>query len=198
MVSRIYFRLRTVSGLKSRVPWGREGLLLLMGLGVFGDDFVCGFIDHGIDFMIAGFGAIPGIGNVFVFAGVDFIHEQVDFFGIPEGTEGYGRGGARDDAQTKSMLAGDAADVVDHVACEGVDLIKALKISGCELAGSLVADVEAVMASDFLRQAMRGFADVVAVGTGGVYFPVQACGPGFLPKDALGEGAAADIAQANH
>ena len=129
--------------------------------------------------MIAGFGSIPGIGNVFVFAGVDFIHEEVDLFRI-------------------ELLAGDAADVVDYVACQGVDLIKALKISGCELAGPLVADVEAVMTSDFLRQAMGGFTDMVAVGAGGIYFPVQACGPGFLPEDALGEGAAADIAQTNH
>ena len=129
--------------------------------------------------MIAGFGSIPGIGNVFIFAGVDFIHEEVDLFRI-------------------ELPAGNAADVVDHVASQGVDLIKALKISGCELAGPLVADVEAVMASDFLRQAMGGFAGVVAVGAGGCDFPVQACGPGFLPEDAFGEGAAADIAQANH
>jgi hypothetical protein len=62
----------------------------------------------------------------------------------------------------------------------------------------LVADVEAVLEGHFLREVMGGFAGVVAVGAGGCYFPVQACGPGFLLQDALGEGAAADIPQANH
>ena len=153
--------------------WGRVAFSG-SGLSIFGDDFICGGIDHGVDFMIAGFGPIPGIGNVFIAAGMDFVHEQVDLFWI-------------------ELLAGDAADVVDYVACQGVDLIKVLKISGCEFSGPLVADVEAVMASDFLRQVMGGFADMVPVGAGGCYFPVQACGPGFLLQDGLGEGAAADV-----
>jgi hypothetical protein len=73
-----------------------------------------------------------------------------------------------------------------------------LKISGCELTGPLAADIESVMAGDFLREVMGGFTGVVAVGAGGCYFPVQACGPGFLLQNALGEGTAADIPQANH
>ena len=45
---------------------------------------------------------------------------------------------------------------------------------------------------------MGGFADMVPVGAGGCYFPVQACGPGFLLQDALGEGATADVTQTDH
>src|SRR5580704_16646759 len=45
---------------------------------------------------------------------------------------------------------------------------------------------------------MGGFADMVPVGAGGCYFPVQACGPGFLLQDALCEGAAADVTQTDH
>src|SRR5580704_4374832 len=133
MLSRIYFLFRTVSGPKSRVPWGRDGLLpcggeglLLMGLGVFGDNLVGGGFDHRIDSMVAGFGSVVGIGHVFVAARVDFIHQEVDLGWL-------------------ELAAGDAPHFVHHIVREGIDFVKALKISSREAASALLADVEAVL-----------------------------------------------------
>ncbi len=124
--------------------------------------------------MIAGLGTVPGVGNVFVAAGMDFVHEEVDFFLI-------------------KLPASDPADVVDHVAGQGVDFIKTLKVSGYELAGPLLTDVESVVTGYFLRQVMGGFADVVAVGAGAVDLPVEAGGAGLFLEDGFGEGAATDV-----
>jgi hypothetical protein len=146
---------------------------------IFGDDVVGGFVEHRVDFVIAWFGAVPGVGNVFVAAGVDFVHEQVDFGVVV-------------------LAAGDAAHIVNDVACHGVNLIKALEISGSKATGALAADVDAVEVRNFLGEGVGGFAGVIAVGAGAIDLPVEACGKGFFAEDAFGEGAAADIAEADH
>ena len=148
-------------------------------MGVPGDHLVGGLVDQGVYFVVTGFGTVPGVGNVFVATGVDFVHEEVDFGRI-------------------ELATGDAAHLVDDVSSHGVDLVKPLKISSGKAAGALVADVDTVVARDLNRQRMRGFADMVAVGSGAVNFPVEACGAGFVTEDAFGEGAAADIAEADH
>jgi hypothetical protein len=73
-----------------------------------------------------------------------------------------------------------------------------LKISSSKPAGALAADVDAVVAGDFLGQVMGGFAVVVAVGAGAFDGPVEAGGPGFLLQDAFRQRAAADVAEADH
>ena len=129
--------------------------------------------------MIAGFGTGPRVGDILVAAGVDFVEEEVDFGGL-------------------ELAAGDSAHVVDDVAGHGINLIKALKISGSKPAGALIADIDAMLAGDFQGQGVGGFTNVVAVGTGAFHDPIEACGTGFFLKDAFGEGAPADIAKANH
>lgn len=81
--------------------------------------------------MVAGFGSIPRVGHVFVAAGVDFIHQQVDFGWL-------------------ELAAGNAAHFVHHIVREGVDFVKALKISSCEAASALPAYVYAVLTGYFL------------------------------------------------
>ena len=149
------------------------------GLTVFGDDAFCGGVDHFVYFVIARFGSVPGVGDVFVFARMDLVHQEFDFGGVKFGT-GY------------------AAHIVYDVAGHGVYFVKALKVSGREAAGTLTADVEAVVAGYFLREVMGGFADVVAVGAGAVDGPVEAGGAGFFFEDAFRQGAAADVAEADH
>jgi hypothetical protein len=148
-------------------------------LAIFGDDLVGGGVDEGIDFMIAGFGAVPGVGDVFVAARMYFVEQKVDF-GWLEGA------------------AGDAAHVIYDIVGHGINLIEVLKIGSGEATGALAADVDAMLAGDFLGKGVRGFAGMVAVGAGAVHDPVQAGCPGFVPEDAFGEGAAADVAEANH
>ena len=45
---------------------------------------------------------------------------------------------------------------------------------------------------------MGGFAGMIPVGAGAVDLPVEACGAGFFAEDAFGEGAPANIAEADH
>ena len=148
-------------------------------MAVFGDDLVGGGVDEGVDFVVALLGAVPGVGDVFVAAGVDFVQEKVD----PGRIE---------------LAAGDAAHIVDDVAGHGVYFVKTLKISRGKAAGALAADVDAVIAGDFLRKGVGGLAGVVAVGAGAVDLPIQAGGDRLTAENAFGEGAAADISETNH
>ncbi len=149
------------------------------GFSVFGYDVVGGFVEHRIYFVVAGFRAVPGVRDIFVAAGMDFVHEQFHLGGI-------------------ELAAGDATHVVDDVPGHGVNLIKVLKISCGKATGALAADVDAVVASDFLGKGVGGFAGVIAVCSRAIDFPIEACGAGFFAEDAFGEGATANIAQANH
>jgi len=146
---------------------------------IFRDDAFGGFVEHRIYFVIAGLGAIPGVGDVFVAAGVDFVHEQLDLRWI-------------------ELAPGDATHVIDDVAGHGVNFIKVLKISGGKATGALVPDVDAVVARDFLGKGVGGFAVVVPVGAGAIDFPVETGCAGFFAKDTFGEGATANIPKANH
>jgi hypothetical protein len=110
---------------------------------------------------------------------MDFIEQEVDLGGFVFGA-GYG------------------LHVVDDVAGHGIYLVKALKIIGCEFASPLAADVEAILTGDFLGEVVWGFADVIAVGAGAVDLPVQARFAGLILEYGFGEGAAADIAKADH
>ena len=146
--------------------------------GLF-DDLVAGLVDQVIDFMITGFGARPGIGDVFVGAGVELIQQEAS----PCGVIG---------------LAGDPLHIVQYVSGHSIYMVKALEVIGYELAGLLLADVDAMEAGHFLRQLMGHLSGMVAVGAGAVDFPVETGLPGFVLQDPFCEGAAADIAQTNH
>jgi len=139
---------------------------------------VGGLVNQGVYLVITGFGPVPGIGDFFVAAGVDFVHEEVDFCPV-------------------ELAAGDAAHFVNHIFSHRVYLIKSLKISSGEPAGALSADVDIVVERDFNGKGMGGFAGMIAVGAGAVDLPVEACSAGFVAEDAFGEGTAADVAEAD-
>ncbi len=143
-------------------------------LAVPGDDLVGGVGYQVIDLVVAVFGAVPGVGNVFVPTGVKLVEEEFDFSGV-------------------ELAAGDLTHIVYDIARHGINLIKALKISGCEFTSPLMADVKAMLEGDFLGKAVRGFADMVTVGARAVDLPIKACCAGLLVEDGLGKGAAADI-----
>jgi len=129
--------------------------------------------------VIAWFGAIPGVGDIVVAAREDFVHQQVDFGGI-------------------ELAAGDATHVIYDVAGHGIDLIVVLKVGCGKPAGSLPADVQAVMAGYFLGKGMGRLSGMVTVSARTVDLPVQAGCIGFVLQDAFSQRTAADIAQANH
>lgn len=97
---------------------------------------------------------------------------------------------------THSTASGDLADVFVHVVGHGIDDIVAFQIFGAEAASPLRGNIDLVLQAYFLGKTVRRFTGMVTVGTGGVYLPVQAILPGFMPEYTFGYRGTADIAQA--
>jgi hypothetical protein len=77
-------------------------------------------------------------------------------------------------------------------------LVKALKIKGLELARALLADVEAVAARDRDGARVGRLSCMPMAGACTVNAPFEAALGGMVAQDSFGEGASANVAEANH
>jgi len=129
--------------------------------------------------MVSRFGAIPGIGHVPVSAGVELIEQELYFLVVV-------------------FIAGYPLHFGYHIGGHGIYYVELLQVGSDKLPGPLFADINTVQPGYFLRQVVGGFADVVAIGAGAVYLPVEPRIAGLLLQYSLGEGASANIAEAYH
>ncbi len=96
------------------------------------DNAVAGLVDHFKNFMVAGFLTVVGIGNVHIAARIQLIHQQVYLARL-------------------ELLPRQRSHVGDHVACQRIDLIVAVKIGPCDAPCPLPADVDAMQQGHLLR-----------------------------------------------
>ncbi len=129
--------------------------------------------------MIAIFFAVPGVGDVQVGIGFEYIQEQVYFFRIP-------------------VFAGDAFHFCNYVSGHGVDLVESLQVIGYKFPGSLVADVDAMDPGYFLGEWVGGFSGVVPIGARTVDCPVETGEVGLMLQDSFCQRTSADISEADH
>lgn len=148
-------------------------------LAVFFDDAVANLVDDLIYIMKAGFRTIPGIGHGAVFAGIQFIQEELSFYGI-------------------EFFCCNALHIVQHILRHCINFIILIEVSGNELPCLLFADVDAVQPGHFLRKPVRCFADMVPIGAGAVYRPLESGLLRLMFQNPFGQRAPADIAQAYH